>query len=432
MSDLPQNIEAEKSALGSVLISPSKWALLAAALTADSFFLPAHREIFEAMSLVAGNKQPMDEVSIGEALRTRSGTRLVPMLLDLAGDVPSSENAGQYVAIVAECHRKRQVIALCAEVASQAHGDAPSAEIIAAMGAGASRLATRSSASLLRAGELVPGLLEEFAARAKARQDGGSGIDGVRLGVADFDEVTLGLRAGNLSVIAADPGGGKTAAASQCAYTCTLEDDGTALIFNLEMTRRELVERAFSRQARVNSHRLRRGDIDYEGFKALHKAACGLIEASLYVEDSLFSLAEIVARAREWRARHPAQRGLLVVDYLQLMRSTNDRDSRAREIGRWCGTLKELAKELAVHVMLVSQLNRAAAQAGQRPTMRNLRDSGEIEQAADVIVLLYNEAQADDGVITAIVEKNRHGPLRSVPLRWTARYYEFGATEVRI
>ena len=424
-ADLPQNLEAERCALGSVLISPSKWPLLAASLVADSFFLPAHREIYSAMLLVAATGAPLDEVAIGAELDRRGGARLHGELLDLASHVPTSENAAHYVAIVDDCHRRRRLIALCAETASRAHGESACGDLLASAASGLSALAMRSDTSLLRAGDLAAPLLEEFEARAASRGKGGTGIDGVRVGVPLFDETTLGWRGGNLVVIAADPGGGKTALANQAAYTLCMEDNGTALVFNLEMTRAELVERAFVRLARINSQRLKRGDIEHGNWAQLQRTGARLVAASMYVEDRLFTLAEIVARTREWRAKHPDARGMVAVDYLQLMRSTNDRENRAREIGRWCGTLKELAKELNVTCVIVSQLNRAAHQAGQKPTMRNLRDSGEIEQAADCIVLLHNESGSDDGTVDAIIEKNRSGPRRIVPMHWTARYYEF-------
>jgi len=430
MREPPHNLEAERSALGSVLLSAGKWAVISSLLVTDSFYLPAHREIFEAMGAVHRRHEPFDGVSIGAELKRRGAMGRLEggesYLLELATSVPSVENAAHYAGMVLDCAQRRALIQLCAETASRAYGDAPCCEILENAAGDLSRLSMRSGTSLLRAGDMAPELMAEFERRVMARNDGSDGIDGVRVGVQAFDDCTLGWRPGDLVVVAADPGGGKTAFAMQSAYVTALEDGGTALAFNLEMTRRQLVERAFSRLARVNSQRLKRGDIDLEGMEGLRRAASKLRGAGLYVEDRMFGLGEVMARAREWRSRHVEQRGLLVVDYLQLLRSQERSDSRAREIGRWCGSLKELSKELGIVMILVSQLNRAAAQMGQKPTMRNLRDSGEIEQAADCIVLLNNENATPDGTVFAIIEKNRSGPTRTVPVHWCARYYEFG------
>jgi replicative DNA helicase len=425
----PANLDAERTVLGALMLKPPVYTDIAAALAVDDFFLPAHREIFEAAGAVVARQRPCDPLMVGDELQARGMVARLPgglgYLMDLAGGVTHTEHLGHHVSLISEASGLRRLIAICAETMSRGYGHARLGELVEEVTSAAARIVIHTPGDLVNAGDLVQEVLDDLERRHAAGPE--KSITGVRTGVYALDRLTCGSDPGDLVVFAADPGGGKTALAEQAAIVTAIEEPGTALFCNLEMRKVQLVERAIAYLARRNSFNMRTGQLSVEDFREIYTAGSKISAGRLYVEDKLFTVPAIVGRAREWRARHPREKALLVVDFVQLLRSAGDEgsDNRARQLGLWCQTFKELAKMMEIVVVLVSQFNRGPAKDRRAPTMRDLRESGDIEAAADTIVLIHNPEGTEDGPVDLILEKNRKGPARRVPAHWNGRYYEF-------
>ena len=428
MRQLPENLQAERSALGAVLIEPGMWRRIASELTADDFSAPQNREVFEAMGGVVSRGAVVDLVSLEDELSRRQGLERIPgglgYLVACSSSVGSLELIPQAVRLIREKATARRAIAALGDAQAALFSGEQSAEVLETLARQVSALATGSASDLVRLGQVFPEALAEIERRGAAA---GTGLPtGVRFGVEELDKLTGGLQPGDQCVIAAETAGGKTVLAVQAALTSVLVDGGTAILFNLEMTRRQLAERALCHLGKINSHLLRRGEVDMDGFRKLHDIAARTYEAPIYLEDRAFALRDITSKARAWRARHPAKRGLVVVDFVQLVRAEGVKgEGRVRELGRTAYALKELAKELDVSVITVSQIGRAAAKAGEPPTKLDLKESGDIENSADQIVLLWNPGHIDEGAVTCILDKNRHGMTASFNVGWIARHFAF-------
>lgn len=422
---LPHSVETERAVLGAAISSAKRAQALPFALRGDDFLLPAHRDVFEAIVFLAKAGKRADSVSLGAELRRRNA---VPRLEGGLAYVGTLEAAGdrfgwdQHVKSLQQLAALRGIIAACSEASARAYGMGDAREVADQLGRDLVKIATGSGDDLTPIGDVMPEVLAAIEERARTKRK----VTGARTGINEVDVMTTGFQPGNLVGVAALTGAGKTALAMQTAINVAL-DGGTVLAINLEMTRAELAERVLVHQARIDSDRVRRGEVDYGEFKnTLQPHANRIAETSIFLEDAVFSLADITTKARVWRARHPDKRGLLIVDFLQLVHhEAGSKDGRARQIGIIAETLKKLAKELGVPVLMVSQLNRVAAKSGEEPSIADLKESSSIEQACDVIILGHNPSQTDDGPITLILGKNRHGKRGRVQVRWIARWYRF-------
>lgn len=247
-------------------------------------------------------------------------------------------------------------------------------------------------------------------------------------GVTRFDALTMGFEKGDVVAIAGSPGSGKTALALQAAIVSAVLGDATALVCSLESTTAQIVERVLVHLARLNSWKVRAGAIDPGDLRSLHEAGRTLHDSRLHIEDRTFGLADILNRAREWRAAESGGIGVLVVDAIQLTRVAAcraDDEYRATQLALGCASLKELAKELGVAVILVSHITRSPGRDSRPPMMRDLRESGAIEAVADTVVLIHNPEGIEDGPVELLLDKNRKGPRRSVSAHWVGRHYAF-------
>lgn len=429
MREPPKNLDAEKAVLGAVLIQPRAFADVASALTVEDFFLPAHREVFEAMRALDRRQLPIDVLSVEDELKSRTAIGGLPggpiYLVEMAKNVPLAENIGYYTAIVRDKSVLRRLISVCSEATARAYQDQDSGEVVDTLSRDLAGLVVRSGNDLVRLGSVAGDLMAEFERRK--RLGANAAITGVRTGLNKLDQLTLGFQPEQLVVVAADTSGGKTAFAMQSVFNHVFDQRGTSLVCNLEMSVRELGERAFAHIALVNSHRLKIGELDDAAFARLTLAGTKIVDANIFVEDQISSLREMVAKARAWRTRHPDTPGLLVVDFLQLVRSEAKKsDNRARELGLVAQELKALAKQLKIATILVSQINRNPATAHRAPNKHDIKESGDIENAADAILLIHNEQEIDNGPVSILVAKNRSGPShRAVLAKWVARYYRF-------
>jgi replicative DNA helicase len=444
----PQNLDAERSALGGVLVKPTAIDDLITALVAEDFFVPAHREVFEAMLAIDRRRQPIDIISLADELKQRGSLPRLEggesYLVDLANAVPTAENVEHYVRLVKEKSTLRRLIATCAEVQSRAYGDFGNYEEFLDEAENAVFQVAQQTRkdSYSTVADMMGEVLESIEERARERKE----ITGVPTGFTKFDHMTAGLQPENLIVVAARPGVGKTSWAVNVAMNAALLHQMPVLIFSLEMSKFELMERMLAGEARIDSARLKRGHIEYSDWKnRIYPAGNRIAQAPILIDDSgAPSILDIRAKARRFRSDSryfpppgekgaKGQLGLIVVDYLQLARGGTGRrdDSREREIADISRGLKALAKDLKIPIIAVSQLNRSLEKReDKRPQLSDLRESGAIEQDADMIVFIhrdemFNFDSAEKGKAELIVGKHRHGPTGSVSLTFIREYTRF-------
>ena len=442
----PHNLEAERSALGGVLVKPLAFDEMATVLTADDFFLPAHREIFAAMMELEQRRQPIDVVSLGDELKSRGALPRLEggssYLITLANSVPTAENIGHYVRLVKEKATLRRLIAACAEIQSRAYGEFGSyEEFLDDAETQIFKVAQQNRReSFQPVGELLGDVVNELQTRSMERRQ----ITGVPTGFTKLDEITAGFQPENLIVVAARPGVGKTSWAINVATHAALDHGIPVLIFSLEMSKFELMERMLAGEARIDSSRMRRGMIEYGDWKShIYPAADRLTKAPILIDDSAApNILELRAKARRFRGNPkyfppsgdgPTPLGLMVVDYLQLARGLGGRreESREREIADISRGLKALAKDLRIPIIAVSQLNRGLERReDKRPQLSDLRESGAIEQDADMILFIHREEMygtegAERNKAELIIGKNRHGPTDTVLLTFQREFTKF-------
>ena len=417
----PHAIEAERSVLGAVLIVPSCLDDLAPLLNSDSFYLPAHRHIWDALSALRERGSPIDILSVEDELKARdTATRLeggATYLVTLANGVPVADNVLYYARIVREKAILRAVIRVCAEVNSRAYSaDAASAAILSSA---VTQFADLESAGTtgqpIRLGDVMGAIIDAIRAKAESPEQ-----NSVRTGLEAFDRLIGGFRPQQLVIVAARPGQGKTALAGTIARRAA-KAGSPVLLFSLEMALQEMGERFLSAESRVDGHSISSGNMDLEKFRALHPAASKLAGIPLWLDDKLRTIGEISAISRSWFRRHGAPNAIVVIDYLGLIRAGERDETRTLEVGRMAWGAKAVAKELDVPVMLVSQLNRQSEKDNRRPILSDLRDSGEIEQHADMVIFPVRDTSpesGDQGPASLIVAKHRGGPTGEVPVYW--------------
>ncbi len=436
----PHSLEAERSVLGSVFIRPAAWPLVASMLVTDAFYLPAHREVFEAMEAVVKRSMPLDVLMVGDELKSRGAlTRLEGgegYLLDLAGSVPVAENVEHYVRIVLDNWNRRRVIALCSETMSRAYLSASAEDLVENLAGDVSRIVMPSANALVRIGECVPAVLADIEHRMAVGPE--KAMAGrVTFGVDRLDELTVGCDPGDLVIIGADAGGGKTALAVQAGLKLTIDEGGVCLCANLEMSRAQITERSLSHRGRVNSFNLRRGQLRKDEFAELYAAGQSLIQnhhgeggqavpTDFYREDRIQGIEEFEVRARAVRARHPKQVALGIFDFMQLAKSSGRQANRAQEISDIARRLKKLGGDLEMTIFGISSLKRKQTEASEKPpSMSDLKESGDVEYAATTILLIWNQDQTEDGAVDIIAAKNKKGPRATIRSHWTGRHYAF-------
>jgi len=441
----PHNLEAERSALGGVLVKPSAFDEMATTLTADDFLLPAHREIFEAMLALDKRRQPIDVISLGDELKNRGSLGRLEngqaYLIELANTVPTAENIAHYARLVQEKATLRRMIAACAEIQSRAYGEFGDYEqFLDESESMIFKVAQKNRRENARpVSEIMSEVLENIDARARENKR----ITGVPTGFTKLDEMTAGLQPENLIVVAARPGVGKTSWALNVATYAALNHGIPVLVFSLEMSKNELIERVLAGEARIDSNRLRRGMIEYSEWKnKIYPAGNRISQAPILIDDSPgVNILELRAKSRRFRsdprffppAKGERQLGLVVIDYLQLAQGLGGRkdDSREREIAEISRGLKALAKELHIPIIAVSQLNRSVEKREDKtPQLSDLRESGAIEQDADIIMFIhreemYNPDPAGRGKALLKIGKNRAGATGEVDLTFIREYTKF-------
>jgi replicative DNA helicase len=441
----PHSIEAEESVIGGVLLHPATFNKVAEFLQADDFYHPALKAIYEAMLELERSSRPIDALTVVEqmrALETIDRLRAFngpDFLTELMGKVVSVENIEYHARIVRGKATARRLVSACNEIAARGYGEY--GDVDAFIDEAEHNIFEIAQRSDKKSFEPIKKILKETIAALGKRYERKQAITGVPTGFARFDDMTAGLQPGDLVIVAARPSMGKTSLVMNAVQNAAIMYHVPALVFSLEMSKVALGERLLCSQARVDSAKLRRGMLDQRDWVLITKAASDIAEAPIFIDDTGSpSLLEIRAKSRRWRAdprifKAPDQLGIVVIDYLQLVQGRVGKDdNRQREISEISRGLKSLAKELMVPIVALSQLNRGLEnREDKRPKMADLRESGAIEQDADVICFIYRDEvyskdqckEEDRGVAEIIIGKQRNGPTGTVRLAFLNMYTRF-------
>jgi len=432
----PQNIEAEQSVLGAVLLENEAINQALEILTPDDFYRETHREIFRAMMELSDHNQPVDAITLTDALRTKSVLEQVGgpgYIAELADAVPTAANVAHYARIVREKAVLRSLATIATDIASSAYE--ANANVDEFLDTAEHRIFEISERRIKPSFHTMPELTRESLRILERLYENRELVTGVPTGFKDLDTLTAGLQPSDLIVIAARPSMGKTALALNIAAYAAMDAEpkrGVAF-FSLEMSKEQLVLRMLCSEARVDSAKARAGYLSERDFPKLAQAAARLSEANIFIDDSSDTTAiTLKAKCRRLARDHSNNLGLVLVDYLQLMRSARPGESREKEIAEISRSLKALAKELKLPVIALSQLNRQVeTRPDRRPLLADLRESGAIEQDADVIAFIYREEMykgkdsKEAGVAEIIVAKQRNGPTDTVKLTYLNQYTRF-------
>lgn len=441
---LPHSEDAEEAVIGGILFSGRAITNVADLIEAQDFYDARHEAIYAAMVELDQRSRPIDLITVAEELRQK-GTmaKLAAVgseayLAELANKTATVENITQHARIVRAKSTSRRLILAASGIVEKGYSDQIEIEdyIDQAQQAVFEVQGRSSRQSYEPVRRILLGAIKALEARYHRKQ----AITGVPSGYADFDELTAGLQPGDLVIIAARPSMGKTSFVMNCAQNAALDHGMPVLVFSLEMSKESLIERVLCSEARVESQKLRSGFLENRDWLHITKAAERVAGASMWIDDSGSpTLMELRAKCRRWRSdpsvfpKGLEQQGLVVIDYLQLVHgSSQGRDnSREREISEISRGLKALAKELRVPVVALSQLNRSVeSRADKRPQLSDLRESGAIEQDADLICFIYrdevyNKETPDKGVAEIIIGKQRNGPTGTARLAFLNQYTRF-------
>ncbi|MCD6225813.1 replicative DNA helicase [bacterium] len=421
----PQSEEAETSVLGALLIDKDAVTAVAEFLRPQHFYNQAYGKIYEAILELYEEGTPVDLVTVAERLKKKKALKKVggrAALAQLANSVPTASHASYYGEIVKDLHAKRELISAAATINEVAFDESFSANEALDK---AEELIFSLSQRYLRG---IPISLREALAESFDRLDElqkqGGGIRGIPTGFIDLDNLLAGLQKSNLIVLAARPGVGKTALGLNIARYVSVEEKRPVCIFSLEMSKEELVDRLLIRQAQIDSWKMKTGNLDEGDFSNLSEAMGILAEAPLYIDDTpALSVLEMRTKAR--RLQIETGLDLIIVDYLQLIRGRG-LENRVQEVSEISQGLKNLARELKVPVLALSQLSRAVEVRGtQRPRLADLRESGSIEQDADVVIFLYREDEENREAVTCEVAKHRNGPVGNFGLYFNPKFISF-------
>lgn len=425
---LPFSLEAEQSLLGSILIDPMCMDEIAPLISAEDFYVPEHTEIFRAMQSMYLKSKNIDVVTLIDEL-VKSGTydesggreylRLV------AEAVPTAANAKDYADIVRDKAVLRQLIEAGDDITEAAYAGDDSAE----------NLVEFAESKIFRIAEgrenknfvhIRDALIQVYDRLTKLSQDP-EALRGTPTGYTALDNVIVGMQEADLVLIGARPGMGKTSFAMNIATEAAIRTKKTVCVFSLEMSAEQLANRMLSSEAQIDSYKMRSGTLSAEDWNAIAYASSRLSETEILIDDT----PGVTVTAMKSKLRRVKNLGLVVVDYLQLMQGDRHNDNRVQEVGDISRGLKLLAKELAIPVICCAQLSRGPEnRPDKRPMLSDLRDSGAIEQDADIVMFLYRDEYYkdetnDQSVAEVIVAKNRHGSLDKVKLGWIGRFTKF-------
>ena len=430
----PQNLEAERCVLGAMLLEKETIPKVLQALPAlDSFYSETHRLIYKEMVSLSNKNKPVDIVTLKEEFRKKNKLKDIGgavYLADLVNSVPTTANVDYYAQIVREKYILRDLLRAVAAITSLSYDSSQDVDGILDKAQSFIFDITRKriKTPVVHIREILPDTFEHIEALYEKKEH----ITGIPTGFDQFDRLTSGLQLSDLVIIAGRPSMGKTSLALNIAQYASIEAQVPVVIFSMESAKEQLVEHLLCSEARVNSQELRVGRLSEEDWTKLTDAAGILADAPIYIDDTPgMGVLELRAKARQLKAEHNIQ--MVIVDYLQLMAGDRRSENRQQEISEISRSLKGLAKELGIVVVAISQLSRAVEKRGEedkRPRLSDLRESGAIEQDADLVVSLYREfyytrKPEDEGLTELIINKQRRGPIGKVDLTFLSEYARF-------
>jgi len=432
----PHSVEAEQAVLGGLLLDNSTWDAIADRLGAEDFYRRDHQQIFAAIAELSARAEPSDAVTLAEYLSAKGlseETGGLAYLAGLARDTPTAANIRAYADIVRERSLLRRLIRVSGEIAASAYDSEgrPASDLVDE----AERRVFEIAESGRRTGSgFVPlrDILGATIDRLDLLNQTQGQLTGVSTGYNDLDRMTAGLQPGDLIIVAGRPSMGKTTLALNIAENAAIAGNRAVAVFSMEMSREQLSMRMISSLGRVDQSHLRTGNFGDEDWARINSAIAQMKVAPIYIDDSgALTPTEVRARARRLARESKDGLGLIVIDYLQLMQVPGTKENRATEISEISRSLKALAKELKVPVIALSQLNRSVEQrTDKKPVMSDLRESGAIEQDADLIMLIYREEVYEPetprkGIADIIVAKQRNGPTGEIHLTFLGKYTRF-------
>jgi len=429
----PQNLEAEESVLGAMLLSPGAIGAVSEVLDASDFYRESHAKIYRAALALYAKGEPVDAITLVDELEERGELEEVGgrvRIHELAALVPATSNAAHYARIVREMATLRGLIRVGSVI--QRLGFERPGETPALVDRAEQAVFELSQARVTTEFTHIESLLKESFERITQLYEAGVDITGVPSGFRDLDRLTSGFQPGNLVIIAARPSMGKSALGLCMAANLAVRSETPCALFTLEMSKQEVTQRLMCSEAKVDSQRLRTGKLAPEDWSRLTAACDKLAKAPLYVDDTgSISMMEIRSKARRLKTKEP-NLGLVIVDYLQLMTSGGTVENRVQEVSQISRALKVLARDLDVPILAMSQLSRAVEQRhDKRPILSDLRESGSIEQDADVVMFVYrdedyNPEETDQqGLAELHLSKHRNGPTGVVKLSFLKRFAKF-------
>ncbi|HAC35403.1 MAG TPA: replicative DNA helicase [Gammaproteobacteria bacterium] len=430
----PHSIDAEQSVLGGLMLDSDAWDLIADRLDDSDFYRSDHRVIYQAIRALQNRGQPCDVITLSEELQSRNAIEDaggLAYLGEIAQATPSSANIAAYADIIRERSVTRRLTQVGSRIAEA--GFNPDGRTVAELLDLAERevfeiaeQGSRGKKGFVSIEQVLPEVVEQL----DELFNSDSSITGLATGFSDLDEKTAGLQKGDLVILAARPSMGKTALAMNLAENVAIREREAVAIFSMEMPASQLANRLLASLGRVDTKRLRTGDLAEDDWPRITSAVTLLSEAPIFIDDTpALSPMELRSRVRRLKRQHGL--GLVVVDYLQLMQVPGTSENRTTEISEISRMLKALAKEMEVPVVALSQLNRSLEQRpDKRPKMADLRESGAIEQDADVIIFIYrdevyNEDSDAQGTAEIIIAKQRNGPIGTVRLAFVGAYTRF-------
>ena len=436
---LPHDIQAEQSVLGSIFISPDLMLSLADILSEEDFYKPSNKIVFKTMLSLLRKGEPIDATTIISALTSQGEIKHVGginYIVELVNSTPTSKNAEHYAKIVKEKSTLRKIIAGLSDSLSSAYqGDVTINDIIAKTEKSMLDISNQNTVTGFRN---VADILDTHMQIVETRSQTDGFVTGLSTGFIGLDKITTGLHEDNLIILAARPAMGKTALALNIAKHVAVTENKPAVIFSLEMGAEDLVERMVASEGMVPAYHLKTGNLDTDEWKRLIQAQSNLYDAPIFVDDTAgIRISEIRSKARKL-AQEMGGLGVIIIDYLQLITGSKG-ENRQQVVSEISRELKILAKDLKVPVIALSQLSRAVEQRqDKRPMLADLRESGSIEQDADIVAFLYRDAyyqkeqansQEANNVTELILEKNRHGSLGTVKLYFHKEYTKFSSVE---
>lgn len=428
---LPNSQDAEQAVVAAMIEDPASIEIACEVLTKEDFFHTSYGLIFEAIRTLYEEGTPIDPITIIDRLSTMSAPPEIcepAFLVKLTGDLYTTVNTPVHVKIIKDRSLLRRIIRMNQSIEAECYAaDQPIEDVMDHIESDfLSLLQRRGISDYVPISEVVMNALDRISEAAKNQ----GGLTGIATGFTELDEMMAGLQPSDLILVAARPSMGKTAFALNIAQNVILREDMCTAIFSLEMSKEQLVNRLFALEATIDATRLRTGDLNADQWGGLIEAASSIGKSKLIIDDTpAISVSELRSKCRKYKQENDLK--LIMIDYLQLMTSSGRSESRQQEISDISRSLKSLARELNVPVIALSQLNRGVEQRDdKRPMLSDLRDSGAIEQDADVVMFLYRDDYyhkdtAEKNISEVIIAKQRNGPVGTVTLTWLPEFTMF-------